>query len=160
MPSVKYTSSLLRLSEQQDPVSFVKLALTKPRTRTRVSLASRNNKMDAGCSRTGTLVISSMQLKFCIDAPSNVRYHELINYRRRTADRDTPHPDVAYFQMMKMWGQLCPWRPWSALSRFSASSSNGWVFGFIGSLLFTQLHRLIYQWTWWYWIPLAALGGC
>ena len=26
---------------------------------------------------------SSIQLKFCIDAPSKVRYHELINYRRR-----------------------------------------------------------------------------
>ena len=31
----------------------------------------------------GTLVMSSMQLKFCINAPSNVRYHEIINYRRR-----------------------------------------------------------------------------
>ena len=39
--------------------------------------------MDAGRSRAGTLVMSSMQLEFCIDAPSNVRYHELINYRRR-----------------------------------------------------------------------------
>ena len=54
-----------------------------PRTRTRVSLASGNNKMDAGRPRAGMLVMSSMQLKFCIDAPSNVRYNELINYRRR-----------------------------------------------------------------------------
>ena len=55
----------------------------KTRELARVSLASGNNQIDAGRSRAGTLVKLSMQLKFCIDAPSNVRYHELINYQRR-----------------------------------------------------------------------------
>ena len=47
----------------------------KYRELARVSLASGNNKMDAERSRTATLVMSSMQFKFCIDAPSNLRYH-------------------------------------------------------------------------------------
>ena len=57
--------------------------------------------MDAGRSRAGTLVMSSIQLKFCIDAPSNVRYNELINNRRRYGRpwHPPPHPDVAYLQM-------------------------------------------------------------
>ena len=32
-----------------------------------------DNKVDAGLSRAGSLVMSSMQLRFCIDAPSRVR---------------------------------------------------------------------------------------
>ena len=44
--------------------------------------------MNAGRSRASTLVMSSMQLKFCIDAPSNVRYNELINYHVGTTGRD------------------------------------------------------------------------
>ena len=55
----------------------------KIRELARESLASGNHKMDAGHSRAGTLVMSSMQLKYCIDAPFNVCYNELINYRRR-----------------------------------------------------------------------------
>ena len=53
-----------------------------------------DNKIDAGRSRAGTLVMS-MQLKFCIDVTSNVRYHELINYRRRYGRCDN------YYQLIK-----------------------------------------------------------
>ena len=73
--------------------------------------------------------MSSMQLKYCIDAPSNVRYNELINYRRRYGRPWHPPPRRRLSPNgrlctpnrrrlhLKMWGQLCPWWPWSALSR-------------------------------------------
>ena len=49
---------------------------------------------------TGLLVITPMQLRFCIDAPSCVRAHELLQSQFicdvGTAGRNTPHPDVGY----------------------------------------------------------------
>ena len=53
-----------------------------------------DNKMDAGLSRAGSLVMLSMQLRFCTDAPSRVRSREALRQLTITDVGTAGHDNV------------------------------------------------------------------